>query len=122
MRVNAVQVVPPKRTVSSGSGYVVEVSEEKTIAGISPQRNWLSVTIVFPNKPSRSVAYDAIFAETQKLAGRGLDVDVYVSIGNQKEKTSWQQMKDTDGGYVFVGYKAATRQISRRGKLLKQLP
>jgi hypothetical protein len=110
-----------KRTTSSGSGYFVEVEEGQTAASIRPVRQWLSVTVVFPKKPSRSAAYDAIFAETQKLASRGLDVDVYVSVGNQKEKTTWEQMKDTDGGYVFANYKAATRQLSRRGKLLKQL-
>jgi len=110
-----------KRATSSGNAYFVEVEDGQTLPGITPARKWLSVTIVFPKKPSRAAAYDAILAETQKLAGRGLDVDVYVSTGNQKEKTTWEQMKDTDGGYVFANYKAANRQISRKGKLLKQL-
>lgn len=110
-----------KRATSSGNGYFVEVEDGETARGITPVRRWLSVTVVFPKKPSRQGAYDAIFAETRKLAARGLDVDVYVSIGNSKEKTSWEQMKDTDGGYVFANYKAADKQISRRGKLLKQL-
>lgn len=110
-----------KRTSSSGNGYFVEIEDGQTLPGVTPARKWLSVTIVFPKKPSRYAAYDAIFAETQKLAGRGLDVDVYVNVGNQKEKTTWEQMKDRDGGYIFANYKAATKQVSRRGKLLKQL-
>lgn len=110
-----------KRTTSSGSGYFVEVEDGQTVAGITPVRKWFSVTVVFPKKPSRQAAYDAIFTEVQKLAARGLDVDAYVSVGNSKEKTSWDQMKDTDGGYVFANYKFATKQISRRGQVLKQL-
>ena len=111
-----------KRVTSSRSGYFVEVEEEKTLDGIKPERKWLSVTIVFSKEPSRVVAYDAIFSETQKLATRGLDVNAYVSVGDQKVKTSWQQMRDTDGGYVFAEYKAGTKKITRKGQLLKQLP
>lgn len=110
-----------KRATSGGNGYFVEVEEGETAPGIKPVRRWLSVTVVFPKKPSRQTAYDAINAEAQKLAGRGLDVDVYVSIGNSKEKMSWEQMKDSDGGYVFANYTAANKQVWRRGKLLKQL-
>lgn len=110
-----------KRATSSGNGYFVEVEDGQTVAGITPVRKWFSVTVVFPKKPSRQAAYDAVYAEIQKLAGRGLDVDVYVSVGNSKEKTTWEQMKDTDGGYVFANYKAASKQVWRRGKLLKQL-
>lgn len=110
-----------KRATSSGSGYFVEVEDQGTAPGIKPARRWLSVTVVFPKKPSRQAAYDAIYAEAGKLAGRGLDVDVYVSVGNSKEKTSWEQLKDTDGGYVFANYTVANKQVWRRGKLLKQL-
>ncbi len=39
----------------------------------------------------------------------------------KKMKTSWKQMKDNDGGYVFANYKAATKQVSRKGQLLMQL-
>lgn len=110
-----------KRVTTSANGYLVVIEDGATAPGIRPVRRWLSVTVVFPKKPSRQAAYDAIFDETRKLAARGLDVDVYVSVGNSKEKTSWEQMKDTDGGYVFANFKAANKQISRRGKLLKQL-
>jgi len=111
-----------KRTTSSHSGYFLEVKEDKTLNGIKPERKWLSVTIVFAKEPSRSAAYDAIFIETQKLATRGLDVNAYVSIGDQKVETSWVQMQDTDGGYIFAEYNAATKKISRKGQLLKQFP
>ena len=111
-----------KRTTSSRSGYFVEVEEEKTLDGIKPERKWLSVTIVFSKEPSLASAYDAIFLETQKLATRRLDVDTYVSVGDQEVKTSWKQMRDTDGAYVFAEYNARTKRITRKGQLLKQLP
>lgn len=111
-----------KTTTSSTSSYFVEVQEEKTLTGIKPERKWLSMTIVFPKEPTVDAAYNAIVAETQKLAARGLDVDAYVSVGDQKVKTSWKQMRDRDGAYVFAAYDAASKKLMRKGHLLKQLP
>lgn len=111
-----------KATTSSTSTYFVEVKEEKTFAGIKPEKKWLSVTIVFPKQPTRDAAYEAIFVETQKLAAKGLDVNAYVSIGDQRVKTSWEQMRDTDGAFVFAEYNAASKKVTRKGQLLKQLP
>jgi hypothetical protein len=82
---------------------------------------WLSLTIVFPKTPSREVAYDAIFVEIQKAAKRGLDVDAYVSVGDKSVKPSWDQMRDGDGAYVFAQYESATKEVTRRGTLLKPL-
>jgi hypothetical protein len=109
-------------STSSTASYFVEVQEDKTLAGIKPEKKWLSVTIVFSPQPTRDAAYNAIAAETQKLAARGLDINVYVSVGNPKIKTSWMQMKDKDGAYVFAEYDAASKRITRKGQLLKQLP
>ncbi len=111
-----------KTATSSTSNYFVEVQEENTFPGIKPERKWLSVMIVFPKQPTRDAAYDAIFAETQKLAVRGLDINAYVSVGNQKVKTSWKQMRDSDGAYVFAEYDAMSKKLTRKDKLLKQLP
>jgi len=111
-----------KTTSSATKNYFVEVQEEKTLARIRPEKKWLSVTIVIPKQPTRDAAYDAIAAEAQKLAARGMDVNAYVSVGDQKVKTSWKQMKDTDGAYVFAEYDAASKKLMRKGQLLKQLP
>lgn len=111
-----------KTTTSTTGSYFVEVQEDKTLAGIKPERKWLSVTIVFPKQPTRDAAYDTIIAETQKLAAKGLDVDLYVSVGDQKVKTSWRQMRDKDGAYVFAEYNTANKKLMRKGQLLKQLP
>ena len=45
-----------------------------------------------------------------------------VSIGDQKVKTSWKQMQDRDGAYVFAEYDAASKKVVRKGQLLKELP
>ena len=110
-----------KVTTLSTSSYFVEVEEEKTLSGIKPERTWLSMTIVFSKQPTRTAAYDAIFVETQKLTTRGLDVNIYVSVGDQKVKTSWNQMLDSDGAYVFAEYNTASKKLTRKGQLLKEL-
>ncbi len=111
-----------KATTSSTSTYFVKMEEDKTFAGIKPEKKWLSVTIVFSKQPSQDAAYEAILVETQKLAAKGLDINAYVSSGDQKVKTSWKQMRDKDGAYVFAKYDAASKKLTRQGQLLKQLP
>jgi hypothetical protein len=51
--------------------------------------------IIFLEEPTRDAAYDAIIAETQRLAPRGLDADVFVW-------TLGRLMLDRDGGPVFA--------------------
>src|SRR5262249_3924252 len=48
--------------------YFVETREEKTAKGITPARSWYTLKIVYPKKPSESVAYDAIKSEITKVA------------------------------------------------------
>jgi hypothetical protein len=110
-----------KANTLSTSSYFVEILEEKTLPGIKPEKKWLSVTIVFPKQPPRNAAYDAIFVETQKLVSKGFDISVYVSVGDQNVKTSWKQMRDIDGAYVFAEYDSASKKLTRKGQLLKQL-
>jgi len=110
-----------KTTTSAANGYLVEVEEGKTFAGIAPARKWLNVTVVFPKQPTQEVAYATLSSEAQKLVARGLDMNLYVSIGDAKVKTSWTQMRDKDGAYVFAEYTAANKKIIRKGRLIKQL-
>ncbi|HYX31352.1 MAG TPA: hypothetical protein VE863_22645, partial [Pyrinomonadaceae bacterium] len=83
-----------KRSTSATPAYFVETKEDHTYPGITPARKWRSVTIVYPKAPSRTAAYDAIFAEIQKAAARGLDVNAYVTVGDKNVPTSWEQMRD----------------------------
>lgn len=110
-----------KTTTSTTGTYFIEVQEDHTYAGIKPERKWLNLTIVFPTQPTREVAYNTIFAESAKLATKGLDINAYVSVGDKSNKTSWKQMKDADGAFVFAQYNAASKRIMRKGEVLKQL-
>jgi hypothetical protein len=111
-----------KTEATNTGSYFVETRAERTLEGVTPARKWLSVTIVFPKQPAREAAYDAIIAETRRLSARNVDINVYVSVGDHKVKASWKQMRDKDGAYVFAEYDAASRKLTRKDQLLKQLP
>lgn len=110
-----------KTSTSSTSSYFVEIEELKTYPGITPSKKWLSLTIVFPKTPTREVAYDAILTEIQKVRNRGRDIDAYVSVGDKNVKTSWYQMRDNDGAFVFAEYDSETKKVTRKDQLLKEL-
>ncbi|MBA2335251.1 MAG: hypothetical protein H0V90_09980 [Blastocatellia bacterium] len=109
-----------KSSGTSNDAYYVQTEEQHTLPGITPKRTWLSISLVFPKAPSQNDSYDAIIAEIEKVKGRGLDVDAYVKVGDKNVKTSWYQVKDTDGAFIFAGYKADSKQVRRKDKLLKQ--
>ncbi|MCW8408906.1 hypothetical protein OQJ13_07970 [Legionella sp. PATHC035] len=96
--------------------------EDKTAEGIEPERKWLDVTIVFAKKPSIEEAYNSIYAETQKLANKGLDISLYVSVGNKNIKTSWKQLHDVDGSFVFANYDSTYKRLTKNEHVLKQYP
>ena len=109
-----------KSSGTSNDAYYVQTEEQQTLPGVTPKRTWLSISLVFPKAPSQSDSLDAIIAEVDKVRGRGLDVNAYVKVGDKNVKTSWYQVKDTDGAFIFAGYKADTKQVTRKDKLLKQ--
>ena len=102
-----------KTSITEASGYIVEVEEHK---------KRLSVILVFPKQPPQDAAYAALIAEAEKLALRHLDMDLYLSVGDPKARWSWTQMFDTNTAYVFAEYNAASKKLTRQGRLLKQLP
>jgi hypothetical protein len=85
----------PPRPRSTKANYFVQIREAKALAGLGPAETWLSVVIIFLEEPTRDATYDAIIAETQRLAPRGLDADVFVW-------TLGRLMLDRDGGPVFA--------------------
>ncbi|HEU0011787.1 MAG TPA: hypothetical protein VFT34_18370 [Verrucomicrobiae bacterium] len=110
-----------KRSGQDTGAYYIESKEDKTLQGIKPERRWLSLTLVFPEAPSIQHAYDVALVEAEKAAQRGLDVNVYVSVGDKTTRTSWRQLRDPSGGYVFVEYQVSTKTIKRQTKVLKKL-
>jgi hypothetical protein len=99
--------------------YYVAVAEDKTLAGIKPERKWLSLSIVFPSTPSVQAATDAAIAEIESRVAQGLDIDAYVKVGNKGVKTSWQQMPDPAGGLLAFRYTVADRTIITRARSLR---
>jgi hypothetical protein len=111
-----------KITGQSNNVYYVETKEEKTLEGITPERRWLDITLVYPTTPSVQDAIAAAIVEAQKASSKGLDENVYVSVGDKNIRTSWNQLQDSDSGnYIFLEYKADEKTISSHGKLLKKL-
>lgn len=109
-----------KSSATSTDAYFVLTEEEHTYPGVTPSKTWLALSLVFPKPPPQKEGYEALLAEIEKVRGRGLDVDAYVKAGDKNKKTSWYQVKDTDGAYTFANYDATTKQATRRGKILKQ--
>ncbi|MCL4177542.1 MAG: hypothetical protein KJ072_07320 [Verrucomicrobia bacterium] len=101
--------------------YYVDTEEQRTNPGIKPEKKWLSVTLVFTKAPTIQKAYDAAIAEAERAAPRGLDTHVYVSVGDKTTRTTWRQLRDPSGGYVFVLYEAATKTIKGQDRILKKL-
>jgi len=102
--------------------YYVAVREDKTLAGIKPERKWLSLSIVFPSTPSVQEATDAAIAEIENRLAQGLDIDAYVKVGDKGVKTSWQQMPDPAGGLLAFRYTVADRTIYNKNTFIKKLP
>jgi len=105
---------PPDKTTAN---YCVQVREAQALPGLGPAGRWLSVMIIFPEEPTRDAAYDAIIAETHRLAAREVDADLFVSVG-----TVGRLMLDRDGGPVFADYNAANKRLMRRAQLLYEFP
>jgi hypothetical protein len=110
-----------KAAGKDAGAYYVETKEDKTFEGIKPERHWLDVTLVFPRAPTIKQAYDAAVEEAEKVSKRGMDAHVYVDTGDKATPTSWKQLRDPDGGFVFVDYQASSKTIKKKTKVLKQL-
>jgi hypothetical protein len=110
-----------KTTITDAAGYSVKVSEEKTLAGIKPERKWLTISLIYPRLPPLEQAYTSMQSEIEKNVSRGIDIDAYVKIGDKGVKTSQRQMDDPTGGYVFMNYNASSKKLSRKNILIKTI-
>ncbi len=110
-----------KTTITDAAGYSVKVSEEKTLAGIKPERKWLTISLIYPTPPPLEQAYTSMQSEIEKNVSRGMDIDAYVKIGDKGVKTSQRQMDDPTGGYVFMNYDAPSKKLYRKNMLIKTI-
>lgn len=107
-----------KKSSVSRTRYHVAITEEKTLKGIKPERQWLSVSLVYPKTPSHVIAYEDMIEVMKELATRRLDINIYVFVGDKTKETTWCQVKDRDGAYLFCNYDTQTKRITRKGALL----
>lgn len=111
------------KTATTDTGaYYVELKEDGTLAGIKPERKWLSLSIVFPNQPTAIQALDAFVLEIHKHAARGLDMNAAPMVGDKTDKTSWQQMQDPNGGFFYFRFTSADRTIYNKNTVIRKLP
>lgn len=112
-----------KISVIDSENYYMQIVESKTLAGIKPERKWLSISIVFPIQPEIDKAAAIAIAEIEKRVALGIDINLYLRVGDKKNKFSWQQIKNSDQpGYVWFSYDSLKRTISGGSKLIKVVP
>ena len=97
--------------VAEGS-YFVRVEDSRTAEGITPERSWCSVSIVFHDEPSARKVKAAVLKEIDKLKSRGLDVNLYIYTGNKSNKITWKQLTAASGKFMAIDYVAATGEVS----------
>jgi hypothetical protein len=112
-----------KLTVIDSSDYYMLIIESKTLAGIKPERKWLTISIVFPTQPATEKASTIAIAEIEKRSGLGININLYLKVGDKNNKFSWQQIKNLeDGGFLWFSYDSSKRTISSSSKLIKVVP
>jgi len=106
-------------TINDVGPYALQVIENKTAAGIKPERKWLTYSLIYPQEPKLEDAYVATLLEIEKAAHNGIDITAYVEIGDKAIKTARHQMKDPSGGFVFMRFEAASKKVYQKSNLLK---
>ena len=106
-----------KSTVYDTGKYFVKAEEHET--AVTPKRKWLSIMIVFPEKPTQQEAYSAMIETIRKYKHKGMKINSYVSVGNKKNERTWKQVKDRNRGYIAAEYDPSSGKITSKGKIIK---
>lgn len=105
-----------KSTNKDEGAYFVKIEEGKTLAGIKPERKWLTCAVVFPKAPSpgefKSAALVQTLVQIDKLRVRKLDVTVSAYSGDKNNPATWLQAKSANGKYLFLEYKKESGAIT----------
>jgi hypothetical protein len=92
--------------------YSVEIKEDKTFAGIVPERKWLDVTLTYPIAPNPEEAFQDLKMEMEKLKEKGMDISGSAMVGSPS--TSLKTLRDGAGKFVMLKYEVSTGQIKRQ--------
>ena len=106
-----------KTTKSDAGSYIIKIDEKERF--VHPKSKFLSVSIVFAEKPTRKKAHDALIETTDKIKSRGLSATLYIFVGKKGNERTWKQVEDADGNFIFAEYDPQTELLSQNGKTLK---
>lgn len=98
-----------KSEIKKEGKYSVEVKEDKTFAGIVPERKWLDVTLTYPEAPNPNEALQDLKREMEKLKDKGMDISGSAMVGSPS--TQLKTLRDSNGKFVMLKYEVSTGQI-----------
>ncbi len=88
--------------------YLLLATERRTARGIQPVKRWFSVSLVFSDEPNAALARQSMEHEIARLRARGLDINVYVHVGDRSNRATWQQMEAPNGKFMVAHYDASS--------------
>jgi hypothetical protein len=72
-----------KTTITDAAGYSLRVSEEKTYAGVKPERKWLMISLIYPTPPPLEEAYRSMQSEIEKNVSKGMDITLWTRMATE---------------------------------------
>jgi len=96
--------------------YFIKVEELETF--ITPKRKWLSIMIVFPEKPTQQQAYGAITETIRIYKHKRMKINSYVFVGNKKNEKTWKQVEYRNQGFITAVYDPASGKITSKEKVI----
>jgi hypothetical protein len=102
--------------------YFMQVVERKTLVGKNPKK-YLTISVVFPKQPAIDQASKIAISEIEKRIAQGVDISLYLKVGDKNDKFSWQQVRNIDEpGYLWFSYNSSKRTINSGRRLIKVFP
>ncbi len=99
--------------------YVVEAC--KTLKGITPEKAWLSISLLFKRPMSALQLYAHSVSVGKEWVDVGQEIHIYAFLGEKANRISWRKIKDTDGKYVWLDYFPQRRAFVRDGFVIESL-
>ncbi|MGB7203691.1 MAG: hypothetical protein WBD16_15710 [Pyrinomonadaceae bacterium] len=100
-----------KATGEDNGSYYVLTEEISPTNLPMPTKSMLFLSLVFPEPPHQKGAYQAIIVEIDKVRDMHLGVVAYVKVGDRNKKTSWYQVRGSDGEVIFATYDPESDRI-----------
>ena len=99
--------------------YIVETS--KTAEGIKPEKAWLSISLLLKQPTPALQLYAHLVSVGKEWVDVGQEIHIHAFYGEKSNRISWQQVRDTDGKYVWIDYLPQKRAFIRDGYVIESL-